>query len=150
MFKASIWRTATTLAVAGASILAGGTAASAATISSPEAVAAAAYPPYFEIYYGPNCASASRVYTGVNRGEAWINDTFNNTETGTAGYGQKIRNNAASIRTWNVQSVNIKGNDGTYIAFSSQGACVPLDSRFGNRRNNNIGWQTVPLGGFSN
>lgn len=148
MRKASIWRAAAALGVIGASVFAGGGVANAASESGATAAAAAATPS-FEIFYGPNCASASRVYTGANRGEAWINDTFTRTASGTAGLGQKIGNNAASIRTFNVQSVNIKGRDGTYIAFSTQGACKPLDSPFGNRRNNNTGWQTVPLGGFS-
>ncbi|MFS2030059.1 hypothetical protein ACEN85_08115 [Curtobacterium sp. CT11-45] len=116
--------------------------------TSSASTSAVAATPSFEIFYGPGCSSASRVYTGTNRGEAWVNDTFNRTTHGIAGSGQKIRNNAASIITHNVQSVNIRGNDGVYIAFSTQGKCVSLDSPFGNRRNNNTGWQTVPLGGF--
>ncbi|MGJ1427768.1 hypothetical protein ACR8AL_03655 [Clavibacter sepedonicus] len=149
MSKASTWRTAAVLGVIGASVIAGAGAAKAETSSSPATASAAAATPSFEIFYGLNCSSASRIYTGANHGEAWINDTFNSTQYGSAGSGQRIRNNAASIRTLNVQSVNIKGNDGTYITFYTHGNCASLESAYGNRRNNNIGWQTVPVGGWN-
>jgi len=147
--------TAGVVAVIGA-LIAAPAQASTAVSSKPEATsvatvtttkAAAAATPSFEIFYAPGCKSASRKYSGVNRGEAWINDTFNSTAHGSAGYGQKIRNNAASVVTHNAQSVNIKGNDGVYIAFSGS-TCQTLEFPYGNRRNNNIGWQLVPLGGF--
>ena len=53
--------------------------------------------PQFRIYFARGCASAGHYYTGATASEAWINDTFNDSSTGPAGFGQKIRNNAASI-----------------------------------------------------
>ena len=104
---------------------------------------AATPPPAFEIFYSPNCASgvsASRVYTGANAGEHWINDTFNSRQWGSAGYGQPIRNNAASM--WvSYATVNIFPSSETYTAFRSTGQCFNL----GALRNRNVVWSTWAL-----
>lgn len=104
---------------------------------------AATPPPAFEIFYSPNCnagVSASRVYTGVNAGEHWINDTFNSRQWGSAGYGQPIRNNAASI--WvSYATVNIFPSSQSYTTFRSTGQCFNL----GDLRNRNVVWSTYGL-----
>lgn len=53
----------------------------------------------FEIFYSPNCQGASRVYNKSEHApqEQFINDRFNLTRFGSAGSGQHVRNNAASI-----------------------------------------------------
>jgi len=106
------------------------------------AVAASA-PPAFEIFYSPNCnagVSASRVYTGANNGEHWINDTFNSTQWGSAGYGQLIRNNAASL--WvSYATVNVFPSSETYRSFRSTGQCFNL----GDIRNRNVAWSVFGL-----
>ncbi|WP_431218238.1 hypothetical protein [Leifsonia xyli] len=99
--------------------------------------------PAFEIFYSPNCnagTSASRVYTGVNAGEHWINDTFNSRQWGSAGYGQPIRNNAASLWVSNA-TVNIFPSSETYTAFRSAGQCFNLNEL----RNRNVVWSTWAL-----
>lgn len=107
------------------------------------APAQAAGTPAFEIFYSPNCnsgVSASRVYTGLNAGEHWINDTFNSTKWGSAGYGQKIRNNAASIWVSNA-TVNILPNSETYVTYRSAGQCFNLNEI----RNRSVVWSTRTL-----
>lgn len=104
---------------------------------------AAAATPAFEIFYSPNCSaggSASRVYTGLNSGEHWINDTFTSRQWGSAGYGQLIRNNAASIYVSNA-TVNIFPSSETYRAFRSTGQCFNLDDL----RNRNVAWSVTGL-----
>jgi len=87
---------------------------------------AAAETPSFEIFYGPNCTgSASRIYSGFNRGEAWINDTFNTTRFGAAGYGQKIRDNAASVYVNNAQ-LWILGHGALWETLYGWGECFNL------------------------
>ena len=99
--------------------------------------------PAFEIFYSPNCnsgASASRVYTGLNSGEHWINDTFTSRQWGSAGYGQAIRNNAASIWVSNA-TVNIFPSSQAYRAFRSAGQCFNLNDL----RNRNVVWSVTGL-----
>ncbi|GHI95424.1 hypothetical protein [Streptomyces olivaceus] len=66
--------------------------------------ASAAEPrPSFQVFYGPGCATAYRTHLGprtpgVIHKEYWIHDTFNASSASSPGYGQKIRQNAASIR----------------------------------------------------
>jgi hypothetical protein len=50
-----------------------------------------------EFHYSPDCTGASRVYQASIGKEPWISDTFNSTRAGTAGYGQGIYRNAASV-----------------------------------------------------
>ncbi|WP_374010251.1 hypothetical protein [Leifsonia sp. LS-T14] len=107
------------------------------------APAQAAASPAFEIFYSPNCnagVSASRVYTGVNTGEHWINDTFNSKQWGSAGYGQSIRNNAASMWVSNA-TVNIFPSSETYTAYRSAGQCFNLNEL----RNRNVAWSVWAL-----
>jgi hypothetical protein len=73
------------------------TADTAVGSAASSATSAARATPGFRVYFSPNCANASRYYSGPNGGEYWINDTFN-AGAGLSGYGQKIRNNAASVR----------------------------------------------------
>ncbi|WP_285116328.1 hypothetical protein [Leifsonia sp. fls2-241-R2A-40a] len=107
------------------------------------APAEAASTPAFEIFYSPNCnagVSASRVYTGLNSGEHWISDTFNSKQWGAAGYGQLIRNNAASI--WvSSATVNIFPSSATYATYRSAGQCFNLNEL----RNRNVVWSVTGL-----
>jgi len=113
--------------------------------AAPEVTAAAAATPAFEIFYSPGCTNASRVYSGQNFGEWWINDTFNRTASGGAGYRQAIRNNAASVWVSNASlyiasSANMQtGTPAFYVA--SAGGCFNL-APYG-LRNNNAWWATM-------
>lgn len=101
----------------------------------------------FHIFYSPNCAtshsgSASRFYPGLNSGEAWINDTFNDATAGANGYGQLIRSNAASISVTNA-AVYISDDGGySYIAFSSRGTLTCFNLADKGMRNRNTNWIT--------
>jgi hypothetical protein len=124
--------------VAGTAVL--GMCVSALVVAAPAQAAAV---PAFEIFYSPDCnagASASRVYTGANSGEHWINDTFNSRQWGSKGYGQLIRNNAASMWVSNA-TVNIFPSSQTYTAFRSTGRCFNLNDL----RNRNVAWSTWGL-----
>lgn len=99
----------------------------------------------FAIYYSPNCAGASRYYPGVNSGEQRINDTFNSNWI-AAGYGQRIRQNAASMYVPYGTTVNIeffKLWDGVhtrmYPTFSGTRFCKNFGSF---ERNGNLSWVT--------
>lgn len=100
----------------------------------------------FTIYYSPNCAGASRYYPGLNSGEAWINDRFDSSIF-HQGYGQGIRQNAASIQIPYGTTVFISfyqldryGNHNwRYSSFTGGGFCVNFDSF---QRNGNIDWRT--------
>ncbi len=73
--------------------------AGATPVAAPTTGLAAAAPAAqinFMVYYRPDCAGAWRLYVGA-RSEFWINDTFNAPMSWFAGFGQKIRNNAASV-----------------------------------------------------
>ena len=100
---------------------------------------AATYTPAFEIFYSPNCSaggSASHVYSGPrSNGEAWINDTFNSTQFGSAGYGSRIRNNAASIYVSHAQVMIVPDHSVGSHTFVSAGACFNLEP-WGLRNNN--------------
>jgi hypothetical protein len=104
---------------------------------------AATPPPAFEIFYGLDCAAgktASRVYTGSNPGEAWVNDTFNSTKWGSAGAGQLIRRNAASIYI-SYASVTINWDyNQAWMSGRRTGVCMNL----GYMRNNNLDWNVIP------
>lgn len=102
----------------------------------------------FHIFFSPNCAggrpgSANRYYPGLNSGEAWINDRFDDATAGAAGYGQLIRQNAASISVSNA-TVWISADGGySFSAFSSRGfTCFNLGDR--GLRNRNTNWITRP------
>ena len=110
------------------------------------APASAAPAPSFEIFYSPDCsagASASRSYDGYNAGESWINDTFTSSRFGGAGFGQLIRNNAASIYVANAY-VSIRNSDGAGWGYGSPsvsaGQCFNLNV---NLRNRNTDWVTT-------
>jgi hypothetical protein len=103
--------------------------------------------PAFEIFYGQNChrgGTASRVYTGTNRGEGWVDDRFDK-RTGP-GYGQKIRKNAASVYVRHA-TVAISTTSGSGEAWSAAGACYNLPSKL---RNANVRWLTYPYYGSAN
>jgi hypothetical protein len=53
----------------------------------------------FEIFYSPDCQGASKIYNKSEHApqEQFINDRFNLTRFGSAGIGEHVRNNAASI-----------------------------------------------------
>ncbi|MFI6824235.1 hypothetical protein ACIBJE_25330 [Micromonospora sp. NPDC050187] len=111
----------------------------------PEAVAAAAATPKFEIFYSPGCANASRIYSGQNFGEWWVNDTFNRNAWGSAGYGQKIRNNAASVRITNATlyiatSADMEVGTVSFYKGAASG-CYNLEP-YG-VRNQNVWWATM-------
>lgn len=95
----------------------------------------------FEIFYGQNCAqggTASRIYVGI-RNEGWINDTFNSSQWGSAGYGQKIRENAASVYVHSGGvSISTAGGWSWHFA-SGPGECFNLNSE---TRNQNVGFIT--------
>lgn len=98
---------------------------------------------YFRIFYSPDCArggSASRSYYGLNSGEHWINDRFNNS-AGLSGYDQIIRQNAASILVYNA-AVWISGDNGySWTLFNSRSStCFNLGDR--GLRNRNTNWVT--------
>lgn len=91
----------------------------------------------FEVYYHAFCKGAGRYYAGANAGEAWVNDTFNNTNFGTDGYGQKILNNAASVFVYTgttLLTIKIAKNGYPYEEFRTVG-CHTLQAP-----NSNIGW----------
>ncbi|MFE4469263.1 hypothetical protein ACFRFH_10630 [Leifsonia sp. NPDC056824] len=98
----------------------------------------------FTIYYSPNCAGASRYYPGMNSGEEWINDRFNSSPI-HQGYGQGIRQNAASISIPYGTTVSIafyryeNGHNWRYASFAGGGFCVNFDSF---QRNGNMSWRT--------
>lgn len=96
----------------------------------------------FEIYYGTNCTSASRIYTGTTStsGEAWVNDTFNRTTHGTSGNGQKIYHNAASIVVNSAIAVKISTNKGLTFNFRFQGNTGKCQNFPANVRNYNDHW----------
>jgi hypothetical protein len=114
----------------------------AAIVSLGAAAPAQAATPAFEIFFGSDCGgggTASRTYTGVNSGESWINDTFNSSQFGSAGYGQTIRNNAASMYV-SAARVLVQDNTGVYHSFSTSGGfCFNFDSTL---RNKNVWWST--------
>jgi hypothetical protein len=100
--------------------------------------------PWFRIYFGQNCASggtANHYYPGYNAGEAWINDTFNDSSSGSSGYGQTIRNNAASVLV-NSAAVWISSDGGfSFTAYNTSGSqCFNLGDR--GQRNANTNWKT--------
>jgi len=111
-------------------------------IASP---AAAAEPrPSFQIFYGPDCATAYRTYlgpttVGVIRHEPWIRDTFNASSASSPGYGEKIVRNAASTRIQPRTRVAILDGYGDWWWASnssySTSRCVNLDSGFARDRN---------------
>jgi hypothetical protein len=107
-------------------------------------------PPAFEIFYGQNCSrgqTASRIYSGYNAGEAWINDTFTSSQYGSAGYGQPIRNNAASIYVSHAMvRLTTPSNYPVWVA-RAVGACYNLPD---NVRNSNTNWTTYSYGGSVN
>lgn len=106
------------------------------------APAQAATTPAFEIFYGPNCAqgvTASRVYTGLNAGEKWINDTFNSKQWGSAGYGQRINSNAASVYVSNAAVWISVDNGYSFKAHISKGQCFNLNEL----RNRNNAWKVT-------
>lgn len=103
-------------------------------------------PKGFTIYYSPNCTGASRNYPGLNSGEDWINDTFNAPSIYTAGYGQHIRFNAASIQINYGTTVQISFNESRggipyieYATFVGTGFCQNFN---GYQRNTNYHWAT--------
>ncbi len=106
------------------------------------AAPAQAATPWFEIFYSPNCGagkSASKVYVGTNSGERWINDRFDNANFGTAGHGQLIVNNAASIYIYHA-GVQINYDQNRWWgAESITGQCFNLE---GGPRNANRNWRT--------
>jgi hypothetical protein len=95
----------------------------------------------FEIFYGQNCAqggTASQIYVGV-RNEPWITDTFNSSQWGSAGYGQRIRENAASVYVHSGGlSISTSGGYSWHFA-SGPGECFNLNSE---TRNQNVGFST--------
>lgn len=104
----------------------------------------------FEIFYGPNCyagRTAFRHYEGYNASESWVNDTFNGDLQGnSAGYGQKIRNNAASIylRSAHVGIyINGQSQISTSYAAGRTHKCINFSPAV---RNHNTGWQTAFYG----
>lgn len=112
--------------------------------ASASQAAAAAVTPAFEIYYSPNCTGASRYYSGQNFGEWWINDKFNLTNSGSAGYGQKIRNNAASVKLYNASlwvatAAEMASSAGTVKFYREGNGCHNL----GTTRNANVWWATM-------
>ncbi|OQJ63052.1 hypothetical protein B5P24_08630 [Clavibacter tessellarius] len=126
-------------ALAALSVTAGVALASVTGASSAQAVG-----PAFEIFYGPDCSgggTASRVYTGINQGEAWIDDTFDKTTWGSTGSGQLIRNNAASIYVSHA-NVALYLDGSSYIGWDAQasGACFNLTDGI---RNHNTRWKTA-------
>lgn len=110
--------------------------------------AQAAGAPYFEIFYGPGCAggeSSSRVYTGANSGEGWVDDTFNSNGWGDAGYGQRIRDNAASIEiTRATVTIYTDGPQTSWQASTAKQGCFDFPDGV---RNHNIQWTTASYGG---
>ncbi|MFE7077401.1 hypothetical protein ACFU96_45725 [Streptomyces sp. NPDC057620] len=102
--------------------------------------AAAAEPrPSFQIFYGPNCATAYRTYLGPTtvgeiRTEHWINDTFNASSASSPGYGQQIWENAASTRIQPRTRVAILDSYGDWWwasnSSSSTSRCVNLATGF--------------------
>jgi len=129
----------------GAACAAAALAVLTAGLAAPAGPAHAATKAAFEIFYGPNCSagrSASRVYSGLNSGERWINDTFNSTQWGASGSGQRIANNAASVYV-SYATVMMESNRGAWKQFQSVGSCINLEP-YG-LRNANTAWVTNVL-----
>lgn len=113
-----------------------------ATVVGTAGPAAAAEPrPSFQIFYGPDCATAYRTYlgpttAGVIHQERWIKDTFNASSASSPGYGQLILRNAASARIQPRTRVAIIDGDGRVWWASnssySTSRCVNLAWGFGN------------------
>ncbi|MBF4625409.1 hypothetical protein [Clavibacter sp. VKM Ac-2872] len=120
-----------------------------AIVSSTGATAAqAADVPAFEIFYGQNCsagATASRIYTGVNSGEKWVDDSFNTTRFGVNGYGQRIKDNAASMYLSHARVI-IYTDGPQSIGWEASGAarCVNFPDDI---RNLNTQWATAAYSG---
>ncbi|MBF4623410.1 hypothetical protein [Clavibacter sp. VKM Ac-2872] len=117
------------------------------TLTGATAAQAAQPTPAFEIFYGVNCSSggsASRVYTGENAREGWVNDTFNKTTWGSAGNGQKIRDNAQSIYLSNARVRIITETGYPDWEEQSYGACYNLPAGV---HDHNIMWQTYGIPG---
>lgn len=110
------------------------------------AAPAQAATPAFEIFYGPGCGgggTASRVYTGFNPKEGWVNDTFTSSQWGTVGLGQPIREDAASIYVSNARVyIYTDGGDTPSWTAASTGACYDLPPAV---RNHNTQWQTFRI-----
>lgn len=116
-----------------------------AALSFVGAAPAQAATPAFEIFFSPDCAagkSASRVYTGTNFGEAWVNDKYNSKQFGSAGFDQRIAYNAASVYVSNAQ-VQINYDQNLYWIGKSTGNCFNLQMPY---RNQNRNWTTYPIG----
>ncbi|MBF4623411.1 hypothetical protein [Clavibacter sp. VKM Ac-2872] len=105
--------------------------------------AAQAADPAFEIFFGKDCSgggSASRVYTGENLGEGWVNDTFNKTQWGSWGVNQRVRNNAESIYLSNAHvRIYINGDRSLAWEEQSRGQCYNLPDGVSNH---NTQWAT--------
>lgn len=94
----------------------------------------------FEIFYSPDCQGASRGYEKSNGKEPWINDTFNRNTHGSAGYGQGIYKNAASVYLRGTTPLAIWGPSSSMtwaLSRSDSGACYNL----GALRNQNMYFQ---------
>ena len=98
--------------------------------------------PSFQIYYGQDCKTSYRTYSYATNYEAWINDRFNGYTPKVAssgyGYGQLIRDNAASIFV----------SSGTVLIYAAENPIFPYYGytfgchNFDNQqRNQNTGWQ---------
>jgi hypothetical protein len=120
--------------------------AAAVLVTLAGAAPAQAATPAFEIFYGPGCGgggTASRVYTGNNSKEGWVNDTFTSSQWGTTGLGEPIRNDAASIYISNAAVyIYVDGNDSPSWSAASSGACYNLPDGV---RNHNTQWQTFSI-----
>ncbi|MFJ8753956.1 hypothetical protein ACIREO_32215 [Streptomyces sp. NPDC102441] len=110
-------------------------------LATAPAAAAAEPRPGFQIFYGADCATAYRTYTGPTRTgeirkEAWINDTFNASSASSPGYGERIYDNAASARIQPRTRVAIVDSaDRVWWASNSSystSRCVNLAWGFGN------------------
>lgn len=112
--------------------------------------AAAAEPrPSFQIFYGPDCATAYRTYLGprtpgVIHEEYWIHDTFNASSASSPGYGQKIRQNAASIRLQPRTRVKIlDGYDNWSSSIANSSYSTSRCLNLGGLRNDNIAFKVA-------
>ncbi|MFJ3488536.1 hypothetical protein [Leifsonia aquatica] len=94
----------------------------------------------FEIFYSPGCTGASRGYEISNGKEPWINDVFDRNTHGSAGYGQKIYKNAASIYLRGTTPLAIWGPSSSMtwaLSRTDPGTCYNL----GALRNQNMYFQ---------
>lgn len=145
MRKATKWACALVTGLLAVGLMSSSATASAsAKLDAGKGAVAFAATPGFEIYYSPNCTNASRQYLGQNFGEWWINDTFNRTTSGSAGYGQKIRNNAASVRLysaslWIASASDMQTGKASFYKSAAYG-CFNLEPS--GLRNNNVWWAT--------